>query len=417
MKIFKYIFVNLLLTLFLYSLACLPFFFLIDDKVTSIQGKVKFNANTIRSTYPNYADLSPEVALKIFTGYAAPKSSYKPFTAYRRNEYASEYVNIDSDGIRASYGHAKDAEFVFLGGSTMWGTGATDNDTIPSLFFKLSGNSVINLGESGYNSVQELNQLIKYIHGTKTPPVYVIFYDGVNDGYRYCMEGNIPTHSYVSRYTKYIEEYPKLKALKTQKTKKLIEDLPLLTYIAEKYSLHEAVQYLKAPLTFFKSMYKSDAKPYSDAKLSTETPFSEISPANKILNCDDNENATKAAKITVMSWLMAYSYLEKLSIKPVFILQPTSQIYSHQQVMLDYLIDTEKQLIADTKSSYINFYNHVKDEWRKNCTRFGACDKLLDLSLSLKGMGTEVFIDHCHLSANGNLVVAQHIYAYVKQQQ
>ena len=68
----------------------------------------------------------------------------------------------------------------FFGGSTMWGTGASDSQTIPSHFNSLTNMSVYNFGQGGWNSRQSLNQLINAIGDNNNPSV-VIFYDGVND--------------------------------------------------------------------------------------------------------------------------------------------------------------------------------------------------------------------------------------------
>ena len=45
----------------------------------------------------------------------------------------------------------------------MWGTGASDNQTIPSHFHELTNKNVFNFGETGWASRQSLNQLISLI--------------------------------------------------------------------------------------------------------------------------------------------------------------------------------------------------------------------------------------------------------------
>jgi lysophospholipase L1-like esterase len=73
----------------------------------------------------------------------------------------------------------------FFGGSTMWGTGARDDFTIPSLISKsLYGSKVntkiVNYGESSYVSTQEMIFLINQLQQGNIPDV-VVFYDGYND--------------------------------------------------------------------------------------------------------------------------------------------------------------------------------------------------------------------------------------------
>jgi hypothetical protein len=163
-----------------------------------------FDINTVRSTYPNYRDYDPEVALSIFKEEAEIKTAYMPFTAYRRKGFKGTAVNVsDEHGFRRSINEALDNSVWFLGGSTMWGTGAMDEATIPSLFAELTGKNVSNLGEGGYSSFQELIQL-QILLANGYSPAHVLFYDGVNDGYYSCRKNEpLPTHNYRSRYKQY----------------------------------------------------------------------------------------------------------------------------------------------------------------------------------------------------------------------
>jgi len=71
-----------------------------------------------------------------------------------------------------------------LGGSTMWGTGVNDANTIPALFAKIAQGRyrTINLGESAYNAFQSFLFLkLQIINGLN--PDIVVSYDGVNDAY------------------------------------------------------------------------------------------------------------------------------------------------------------------------------------------------------------------------------------------
>ena len=145
-------------TIILYTLVCFITKFLIDDMKKKII-LLKPNSNLIRASYPNYKDLPKKKAVNIFKEYSSPKSSYQSFTGYRRNEFKGNEVNIDKFGFRKSINHQIDNSYWFMGGSTMWGTGSDDENTIPSIFAKETGKTVLNLGESGYNSFQEFIQL------------------------------------------------------------------------------------------------------------------------------------------------------------------------------------------------------------------------------------------------------------------
>ena len=72
-----------------------------------------------------------------------------------------------------------------LGGSTVWGLGSRDEFTIPSLLAKkLAERSVrsrvLNLGQIGYVTTQEIITLLLELQKGNVPDI-VIFYDGFND--------------------------------------------------------------------------------------------------------------------------------------------------------------------------------------------------------------------------------------------
>lgn len=118
---------------------------------------------------------------------------WEPYVYWRRKAFDGRYINVDSLGFRSTWTGdqlAGDSTFlVFLfGGSTMWGTGARDDYTIASHLARLlSGHSngsvrVVNYGENGYVSTQELIALQRALANGSVPDL-AIFYDGVNDVY------------------------------------------------------------------------------------------------------------------------------------------------------------------------------------------------------------------------------------------
>ncbi|MDJ0654525.1 MAG: SGNH/GDSL hydrolase family protein [Xanthomonadales bacterium] len=120
----------------------------------------------------------------------ARRTRWQPYVYWKREPFDGRYINIDQDGFRQSWqppGHetAQLAELWVLGGSTVWGTGARDAHTIPSYLGQLLADQgrpvrIVNLGESGYVSGQELAQLVDRLRQGRRPEV-VVFYHGVND--------------------------------------------------------------------------------------------------------------------------------------------------------------------------------------------------------------------------------------------
>jgi len=115
------------------------------------------------------------------------QTHFEPYYHWRRNSFVGEYTNVNQHGVRltTNAGIRPGAKKIFMfGGSTMWGTGVTDRQTIPSILQARLGDTseVYNFGEAAYVSTQELNYLLHQISLGNIPDV-VIFYDGINDGY------------------------------------------------------------------------------------------------------------------------------------------------------------------------------------------------------------------------------------------
>jgi lysophospholipase L1-like esterase len=112
------------------------------------------------------------------------------FVYWRRTPYHGEWINVDDRGVRKSWNAApadgpRPVRIFFFGGSTMWGSGARDDYTIPScvardLTERGLSVEVTNFGESGYVSKQELIALVGELESGNVPDL-VVFYDGVND--------------------------------------------------------------------------------------------------------------------------------------------------------------------------------------------------------------------------------------------
>ncbi len=123
--------------------------------------------------------------------YTARWTSYLYF---RREPFSGRHINVDSTGRRCTpqFGHVGDEKqrtpmMFLLGGSTMWGTGARDSNTIPAALARLIASRpgerrmrLVNMGESGYVNTQSLLALELELRGGNVPDE-VIFYDGVND--------------------------------------------------------------------------------------------------------------------------------------------------------------------------------------------------------------------------------------------
>jgi hypothetical protein len=119
-----------------------------------------------------------------------------PYSYWISAPLKEKYINIDPNGLRHTWHNgmtnAASTENLFrifmFGGSTMYGHGATDDYTIPSVLVKdlaqrgISGVEITNFGQPGYVSTQEIILLFAQLRRRNIPDL-VIFYDGYNDTY------------------------------------------------------------------------------------------------------------------------------------------------------------------------------------------------------------------------------------------
>ncbi len=130
--------------------------------------------------------------------HASARMTWHPYVYWRRKPFAGSLIHVDSQGIRRSiYPHPLHADTTyrvfFYGGSTLWGTGAPDDQTIPSqvgAFLAREGidTEVVNRGESGYVHTQEIIDLLRQLQQGHIPDI-VVFFDGANDVFTAYQQG------------------------------------------------------------------------------------------------------------------------------------------------------------------------------------------------------------------------------------
>jgi lysophospholipase L1-like esterase len=124
---------------------------------------------------------------------------YAPYVLWKRAPYRGETVTIDEEGLRLtahSQCTAQNYTIWLLGGSTMWGAGAPDWLTIPSILaekYEKSGKPVCvrNYGTNAWVNTQEVIELMLELKRAQHKPDLVIFYDGFNDTYSLYQSGTL----------------------------------------------------------------------------------------------------------------------------------------------------------------------------------------------------------------------------------
>lgn len=116
------------------------------------------------------------------------ETRYIPYIGWARKPFSGKTttVNIEGDRVHPSTTDRPIKHVRFFGGSTMWGTGVDDHNTIPAHYNALHQDyRAYNHGESGFVSRQGLDRLINLVN-QNAPMDVVIFYDGCNDCLSLC---------------------------------------------------------------------------------------------------------------------------------------------------------------------------------------------------------------------------------------
>lgn len=323
------------------------------------------SSNDVRQNYPTYKD--KEFASQIFKEERNWATEYRSFIGWRRDKVNLKYTEITGPyHKRKSNGEEIKNSVWFFGGSTMWGTGASNDKTIPSHFNSKTNLPVYNFGETGWNARQSLNQLINAL-GDGHKPNIVIFYDGVNDVIHQCRSEikEIPAHSYENKLRKSLK--------------------------SSNFDLF---------------------KPYRKIALRLKNKFVSNNQENRFYNCDlDKSKSIAIAKHLIQSWYVAYQISQSTNTQFLGILQPTlfSTITNS-----DYLSKKEKKRHLSLKKQYDAVYPYFLEEIKNYCSKDqDFCQSLINGTEWLSGY-KDIFIDFCHVNPEGNEIIAGKIAQFIK---
>jgi hypothetical protein len=310
-----------------------------------------------KARLPNYAGV--DWAPTYFQEFEAQDTRYVSYYEWRRKAFEGKTITVVGPyGQRRTVGptDATKPLVYFFGGSTIWGTGADDANTIPSQFAQLSGLRAENFGEAAYTAHQSLVLLIQVLQDGHRPDI-VVFYDGVNEVSQKCRTEHTPwSHGREQRISN------ALRALKVETS----------------YDL----RYIVRP--FVASAYRV-RKVLFGRKQKDESKF---------FNCDsDTRKAQKIADNLIEDWAVARKLVESYNGKFVGILQPVSYFSKTKTDQI------AKDMTSIDRKQFQTVYPLIK---QKMVNRTGVYDftDVLDRP-------EYIYIDFCHLSPNGNKYVAQ----------
>jgi lysophospholipase L1-like esterase len=313
--------------------------------------------------FPNYQ--GAEWARKHFVEYYDLKEAdYTAYYGWRRPAYAGETINLDERGMRRTYRDASVAPertIAFFGGSTTWGTGADDDRTIPSEFVKRNPEYVgHNFGETGYVAHQSLNVFLeRYYEGFR--PDVVVFYDGVNDVWHKC-RWELGPYSHARE----IKIRTALREAGSGNAESFV-----LTVLPIKNLVEKVMRVLD-------NQSRAEASYYDCHK--------------------DPAKAEQVARVLLSDWMIAKNLVESYGGTFVPILQPVI-----------YFSDTRTEhlkLSESLKWQYETLYPLIIDMIDREFPELAG--NFMDLRDALD-RDEYFYIDWCHLSPNGNQLVAQRI--------
>ncbi len=297
------------------------------------------------------------------------KNRWLSYVGWRRKPYQGQFINIDSNGCRKTWSSNFGREdkgirptIFFFGGSTMWGTGARDDFTIPSIIAKrLAKNGIntqiINFGGVGFLSTQGVILLIRELQKGNIPDL-VIFYDGVNDTY--------------TAYQQQIAGHPQNESDRPRRR----TATDLLLSLANNLSIE---RFIFSTKRFIKGVF-SERPPVLNRR-------NEEALANDVLNIYEKN-------IEIVK-----SLAEHYSFKALFYWQPTIFEKKH----LTKYEEKEKRRGLDMQPFYDMTYGLLR---RRDFTKNGETG-FHDLSMLLSDLPEPLFVDWCHLGETGNDYIAE----------
>ncbi len=130
----------------------------------------------------NYSHMPPADVAVLLQDTAASRWRYEPIVGFVAEQQHTRFINVNAKGIRSNGtgNNPIDDAIWFFGGSTAFGYGVADRETIPAFLEAQMGKPVINFGVPGHYSVHETRLLSQQLRLGFRPSM-VVFLDDVNE--------------------------------------------------------------------------------------------------------------------------------------------------------------------------------------------------------------------------------------------
>jgi lysophospholipase L1-like esterase len=312
-----------------------------------------------------------------FRELAQLQERWQPYVYFRQKPFRGETITIDNDGVRSTWQSSRQpgdrgerglVKILTLGGSSLWGWGARDDQTIPSLLARslhAKGWRVElkNLAEVGYVSTQEVIALTKELQAGYRPDI-VLFYDGVNDTASALLEGEpgVTTNEINRRHEFNLLQSPARMAAGL--TVKLVKD-------SGSYRFAQMVR----------------------RRLGGASESAQVASGTfKVPDVPEGVVEHFEANVTLVQ-----SLAKSFGFRPLFFWQPT--VFTKRALVPVEREEAQKFAWAEP------FMNHVYD-CMKSSSRLKSDAEFRDLSAIFDDTEGLVFIDYCHTTEAANARIA-----------
>jgi hypothetical protein len=329
---------------------------------------IEFFGKVLYTTYLNSTNQTREqMEMKMFF----EKGGYTEFAPYRLNKLipntTTRYFNINEAGFRGDRKPSKTKNNVFiLGGSTVFGVGVNDDETISYFlqecldFKKDNQYEVINAGVTGYSTNEEAIYALREIRLLN--PYIIIFIDGRNDAY----------YSVSDSWT-IIEPHGSIPALKNA----VNNQNPIMNF----YRIKTYLLQLLSKSDFMKFVYFSTNKKV-------------IYPVSPKYNPD-------SAELMLFNWNLVKTIFEKDDVKTLFFLQPTLLVDLDKLNLTSAEMSIVKK-VREQSPDYISILNKQYKHFKNISKGF----EYFDLTQLFDKFNNQKYLDDCHYTKEANKLIA-----------
>lgn len=312
---------------------------------------------------------------------------YQPYTVWSRRD-KGRLVSVDEEGHRVTHHGSQSAdapELWMFGGSTTWGMGVPDEETIPSRLAELFDTwgldvRVRNLGKTGFVSMQEVLLLIRELQLGRRPQ-WVVVYDGANEAIGAAEAPELANPHYLLN---------RIRDLFEGRTPRGEEPLARLISGSATFRL---AQSLRSRLGFT----DSPAAPPGDRRDWRRVP-------------PDGE---RGADYLLANYRFVSDLADEFQFTPWFFFQPRLGVGAKP------LHASEEEVLAGLRSNpeqawILTFTEQLRDGVRARLAKGNAPEGLHDISDLYGDVAEPVYIDWVHVTHRGNRRIAARIFDEVR---